>query len=121
MEAQAISRYQRGSAKKLGRIVDLIRDMDVPTALNTLQFLNKPTKAPIVKTLQSAVANAVAKAGKAKLDEKDLVVSEARVNGGPMMKRWQAGPRGMGMMIRRRTAHIYIKVQTREQATEKRS
>jgi large subunit ribosomal protein L22 len=114
MEAHAISRYQRGSAKKLSRIAALIHDQDVPQALNTLMFLNKPTKKPVLKTLQSAVANAVNKAGKAKLDESDLRVAEARVTDGPMLKRWQAGARGMGAMIRRRTAHIYVRVQTRE-------
>ena len=116
MEAHAINRYQRVSARKLNRILDLIRDRDVPTALNTLRFLHKPTKRPILKTLESAVANAMNKAGKAKLEEKDLVIAEARVNGGPMMKRWQAGPRGMGMQIRRRTAHVHITVKTREDA-----
>jgi len=116
MEAHAITRYQRVSARKLNRILDLIRDRDVPTALNTLRFLHKPTKKSILKTLESAVANAVNKAGKAKLEEKDLVIAEARVNGGPMMKRWQAGPRGTGMQIRHRTAHVYITVKTREDA-----
>jgi large subunit ribosomal protein L22 len=114
MEANAITKYQRVSARKLNRILDLIRNRDVPTALNTLRFLHKPTKKSILKTLESAVANAMNKAGKAKLDEKDLVIAEARVNSGPMMKRWQAGPRGMGMQIRHRTAHVYITVKTRE-------
>jgi len=113
MEAHAISRHQRVSSRKIGRILDLIREKDVPTALNTLKFLNKPTKRSVLKTLESAVANAVNKAGKAKLEEKDLVVAEARVNGGSMQKRWRAGPRGMGMMIRRRTAHVHITVRTR--------
>jgi large subunit ribosomal protein L22 len=110
MEANAIGRYQRVSPRKIGRILHLIRDKNVPEALSTLKFLNKPTKESVMKTLQSAVANAVAKAGKAKLEEKDLFVSEARVNGGPMMKRWQAGARGSPMMYRRRTSHIYIAV-----------
>ena len=118
MEARAISRYQRASAKKLNIIADLIRNRDVPSALTTLRFLSKPTKAPVLKTLQSAVANAVAKAGKARLEEKDLVVGEARVGGGPAMKRWRAGSRGSGMPYKHRTAHIYIMVRTREQGSE---
>jgi large subunit ribosomal protein L22 len=114
MEAHAISRYQRTSAKKIGRILELIRDRDVPLALNTLRFLNKPTKMPVLKTLQSAVANAVAKAGKAKLEERDLTVSEARVGPGPSLKRWRAGARGSGDRYKHRTAHIYISVAKRE-------
>jgi len=117
MEARAISRYQRVSARKIGRILHLIRGMDVPQALGTLKFLNKPTKMPVLKTLQSAVANAVAKAGKAKLEEKDLIVSEARVGGGPPMKRYRVGARGAVNMYFRATSHITIKVQQKAKAT----
>jgi large subunit ribosomal protein L22 len=118
MEARAISRYQRVSAKKIGRILHLIREQDVTVALSTLKFLNKPTKMPVLKALQSAVANAVAKAGKARLEEKDLVVSEARVGSGPAMKRWQAGARGSGMRFKHRTSHIYIAVRSKTKEPE---
>ena len=114
MEATAVSRDQRVSAKKLNIIADLIRNRDVPTAISTLRFLSKPTKEPVMKTLQSAVANAVAKAGKAKLEEKDLLVSEVRVTQGPSMRRWKAGARGSGMAYRHKTAHVYVSVKTKE-------
>lgn len=114
MEAHATGRYQRGSARKLGRIAELIRGKNVPTALRTLQFLPKPSKAPLLKTLRSAVANAIVKAGKAKLHEEDLVVTEVRVNQGPSLKRWQAGPRSMAFIIRHRTAHVHVRVATKK-------
>ena len=62
IEAFAVSRFQPGSAKKLTLVADLIRGKDVPTALRTLAFLVKPSKAPVMKTLRSAVAD-VQKAG----------------------------------------------------------
>jgi large subunit ribosomal protein L22 len=114
MEGHATSRFQRGSAKKLGLVADLIRGADVPDALKTLAFLHKPSKAPVFKTLRSAVANVIFKAGKAKLHEEDLVVSEARVDQGPVLKRWRPGPRGMASVIRRRTCHVHVKVTTKE-------
>jgi large subunit ribosomal protein L22 len=116
MEAHAIARYQRVSARKIGRILDLIRNKDVPVALNTLRFLNKPTKMPVLKTLQSAVANAMVKAGKAKLDEADLVVVGATAGGGPVMKRWRAGSKGTPAMYRHRTSHVRITVKAKEKA-----
>jgi large subunit ribosomal protein L22 len=116
IEAHATSRYQPGSAKKLCLIVDLIRGKDVPTALKTLTFLAKPSKAPVMKTLRSAVANAIMKAGKAKLHEADLVVAEARVDQGPVLKRWNPGPRGSATPIRRRTVHVSVRVATRKGA-----
>lgn len=115
MEARAIARYQRVSAKKINRILELIRNQTVPKAMNNLTFLPKPTKVPVLKTLKSAVSNALISAGKARLDQKDLYVKEARVDPGPSMKRWQPGPRGSASIIRRRTCHITIKVATIEE------
>jgi large subunit ribosomal protein L22 len=114
MEAVARSRFQRGSARKMSRILDLIRNQPVPKAMATLDFLAKPSKATIVKTLKSAVANAMVKVGKAKIDEKDLYVKLATADGAPMMKRFQAGPRGSASKILRRTCHITITVATKE-------
>ncbi len=116
IEATAVGRFQPGSAKKLTLVADLIRGRDVPTALRTLTFLVKPSKAPVMKTLRSAVANAIVKAGKAKLKEEDLVVSEVRVDQGPILKprRWQPGPRGMATPIRKPTVHVSVRVATRK-------
>lgn len=115
MEAVARARYQRVSAKKMNRILRLIRNKPVPKAMAILRFLPKPSKTPIVKTLKSAVANAMVKVGKAKLDEKDLFVKSATADPGPMMKRFRAGPRGSANMILRRTCHINITVATKEE------
>lgn len=114
MQATARARFQRGSAKKMNRILALIRNKPVPRAMAILEFLPKPTKLPIIKTLKSATANALLKVGKAKITEKDLYVTQATVDGGPMMKRFRAGPRGSASMILRRTCHINITVATKE-------
>lgn len=114
MEAHAVSRYQHGSAKKLGPVVELIRGKAVPEALHTLIFLPRATKAPVLKTLRSAVANAIAQAGKAKLHEEDLVVADARVDQGPTQKRWRPGPRGGASVIRKRSCHVIVRVSTKK-------
>jgi len=115
IEGVAESRFQRGSARKLGRIGELIRGRDASKALALLAFLAKPTKAVVMKTLRSAVANAIAKAGKAKLKEEDLVVTEVRVDTGPIMKRMRPGPRGSGSLYGRRLCHVRVKVSARKE------
>ncbi|UCG43347.1 MAG: 50S ribosomal protein L22 [candidate division WOR-3 bacterium] len=115
MQATATSRFQRGSAKKLGQIATLVRGKDVPEALRALTFLAKPSKGPVLKTLRSAVANAINKAGKAKLHEEDLYVAEARVDQGPALKRWRPAPRGMASLIRKKTCHVHIRVETKKE------
>ena len=42
----------------------------------------------------------------------DLVVVDARVDGGPMFKRIRPRARGMAFMIKRRMAHIHVSVDT---------
>jgi len=114
MEAIARARFQRGSSRKMNRILALIRNKPVPKAVAVLDFLPKPSKKPIVKTLKSAVANAMVKVGKAKISEQDLYVKLATADGGPMMKRFQAGPKGSASPILKRTCHINITVATKE-------
>jgi large subunit ribosomal protein L22 len=114
MEAFACTRFQPGSARKMNRILTLIRNKPVPKAVALLDFLPKPSKKIIVKTLNSAVANAMVKGGKAKISEQDLYVKLATAGGGPMMKRFQAGPKGSASPILKRTCHIYITVATKE-------
>ncbi|MCX8015590.1 MAG: 50S ribosomal protein L22 [candidate division WOR-3 bacterium] len=114
MEARALLRFQRGSAKKMNRILELIRNKPVPEAIAILRFLPKPSKTPILKTLKSATANAMLKVGKAKITEKDLYVKKATADCGPMMKRFKAGPRGSANPILRRTCHIDIVVASKE-------
>jgi large subunit ribosomal protein L22 len=38
----------------------------------------------------------------------DLLIAEARVDGGPMFKRIRPRARGMAFMIKKRTSHIHI-------------
>lgn len=58
----------------------------------------------IKKVLDSAVANAKQQIA----DVKDLFIEEARVDCGPVLKRFRPGPMGRAMRIRKRTSHIYI-------------
>jgi len=43
----------------------------------------------------------------------DLVISEARVDQGPTMKRWQPKDRGRAHPIHKRTSHITVAVEER--------
>jgi large subunit ribosomal protein L22 len=114
IEAHAVARYARVSPRKVNQILRLIRGQRVEEALKTLNYLNKPTKRMVVKTLNSAVANAISKGGRGRIREENLWVAEARVDPGPSLKRYRAAPRGRAVRIRHRTAHIRIRVKERE-------
>jgi large subunit ribosomal protein L22 len=116
MEARAISRHNRQSARKMRLVIDQIRGRAVNEAYAILQYSNKRASETIDKTLRSAVANAKSKADTANepVDVDDLFVKEAYVNEGPRLKRWRAAAMGRAAPIRRPTAHVIIVVDRKE-------
>jgi large subunit ribosomal protein L22 len=112
MIARAIKRYERVAPRKVRRMLDIIRGKGILEARSILQFSHSRSKIPILKTLDSAVANLKNKVGTVRIDDSDVFVHEARVDDGPTMKRWRAGFRGTADMIRRRTCHITVVVET---------
>jgi len=107
MEAKAIARTLRVSPIKARLVVDLIRGKDVNVAINTLNNRNKKSSLLVLKTLNSAVANAV---NNFKMDQNKLYVKEARVDAGPVMKRHMFDSRSHIGHKDRRTSHIVIVV-----------
>lgn len=90
-EAQAVTRNLRISPQKLNLVATSIRGKKVENALADLTFSRKRIAKDVKKTLESAVANAENNHG---LDVDSLVVSEAYVGKGLVMKRWQPRARG---------------------------
>jgi large subunit ribosomal protein L22 len=110
MEARAVARYVRMSPRKVRRVIDLVRGKEVDAALNALHFLRKRAALPIEKTLRSAVANMLNNRDAKKVDEANLYVKTAFVDGGFTMKRFRAGSMGRASRVRKRTCHITIVV-----------
>ena len=58
METKAVSRYVRIAPRKARIVVDLVRGKSVPQAREILAFCERAAAETVVKTLNSAVANA---------------------------------------------------------------
>jgi large subunit ribosomal protein L22 len=114
MEAQAISKHNRQSPRKMRLVIDLIRGKSVDEAYAILQFSKKKAAEQIDKTLRSAVANAKSKADTAGefVDVDELYVKEAYINEGPRLKRWRAAAMGRAAPIQHPTSHIIVVVGT---------
>jgi large subunit ribosomal protein L22 len=110
MIAKAIKRYERISPRKIKRLLDIIRGKTIPEARALLQFNPSRSKIPVLKTLNAAVANLKDKIGTVRVEDSDLFIKEAHADEGPTLKRWRAGFRGTADMIRRRTCHIVLVV-----------
>ena len=116
MEARAMQRTVRQSARKMRLVVDLVRGKDVNEAFAILKFSKKHAAKQVSKVLLSAVANArVASDNQGeRLDEDQLFVKTATVDGGPALKRFMPAAMGRATPIRKRTSHVTIIVATRE-------
>jgi len=102
-------RFARIAPRKARLLIDLIRGKACDDALAVLQFSPQRAAAMISKVLKSAMANA----DEQEADMTRLFVSEARVDGGPTMKRWQPKDRGRAHPIMKRTSHMIVTVRER--------
>ncbi len=114
MEAIAIQRNVPSSPRKMRLVADLIRGQKVNRALNILRFQPKAGAKVLEKVLLSAVANWQAKNEDTRLEDADLYVKTVMVDGGRMLKRLRPAPQGRGHRIRKRSNHITLVVDSRE-------
>lgn len=108
MSYQASHRFALISARKVRPIADLIRGKFADDALNLLQYQPQRGARLLEKVLKSAISNAEDLRAP---DVKNLIVVEARVDGGPMFKRVRPRARGMAHVVKRRMSHIHIAVE----------
>ena len=108
----AIARQVRISPTKVRRVVDLVRGMDVPDALDTLQFAPQAASEPVYKVIASAASNAEQTGN---LRRADLFVSQAFVDDGVTMRRIRPRARGSASRILKRSSHITVVVEPKNQ------
>ena len=110
MDAKAQARFVRVTPMKARRVVDLIRGKSVPEAVALMRFAPQSASEPVLKVLNSAVANARFAADQtgSAFDETTLVVSSAYVDEGPTMKRFRPRAQGRAGRINKRTSHITV-------------
>jgi len=112
-EAKAVMRKMRVSPQKLNLVAQLIRGKKVAAALADLEFSRKRIAKDVRKCLESAIANAE---NNHDLDVDDLVVAEAHVGKGLVMKRFQPRARGRASRITKPFSHLTIVVRQVEAA-----
>jgi len=97
--------YLRIAPRKVRLVADLIRGKSVEEAQNILNFLAKKSAFPLLKLLNSAIANAK---NNFQLEKSNLYISKITINEGPKLKRWRARARGVAAEIQKKTSHVTI-------------
>lgn len=105
MEYKAKHRFADMAARKVRPFATLVRGRPVDEAMELLRFLPNKSARLLEQVIKSALGNAEDK-GARHID--DLVITEACVDGGPMMKRIQPRARGTAYPIKRRLSHIRV-------------
>jgi large subunit ribosomal protein L22 len=116
-EARAVLKNYRSTALKSRRVINLVRGKNVDEARSILKFSPQGVSEPVLKLLNSAVANALTRADRLglRVNEDDLFVSEVFADEGPTMKRFRPRARGTAGRILKRTSHITLTVATNEE------
>ena len=104
-EAKAVVSMLRISPQKLNLVAQMIRGKKVASALADLEFSRKRIAKDVLKCLESAIANAE---NNHQLDIDDLVVAQAHVGKGLVIKRFHARGRGRSGKILKPFSHLTI-------------
>ncbi|MFV8381433.1 50S ribosomal protein L22 [Corynebacterium hindlerae] len=113
--ARATARFVRVTPMKARRVIDLVRGKSVSEALAILKYAPQGAAEPVAKVVASAAANAENNFG---LDPRTLVISEAYADEGPTMRRFQPRAQGRAFIIRKRTSHITVVVESQKEGAK---
>jgi len=95
----------RIAPRKVRLVADLIRKKRVQEAQTVLNFTIKKAAKPLLKLLNSAIANAKQNF---QMNPVDLYISKITVDEGPKYKRWMPRARGVASEIQKKTSHITL-------------
>ena len=101
------------SPRKMRLVVDLIRGENVEKALYILKYTNKEAAIRVEKLLLSAIKNWEQKNEDKRVEESNLYVKEVSVGGGRQLKRLRPAPQGRGYRIRKRSNHVHLIVDSK--------
>jgi large subunit ribosomal protein L22 len=118
MEVRAVTRNIRVSPRKARLVCDAVRGKDLRAAMAILKFLPQKSAPIIAKTLASASANAE---NNYDLDPSTLYVKYVFADDAPQLKRGEFRARGRFNQIIKRSCHITVIVEDREQPTQRRN
>ena len=118
MEIVSKANSVRISPKKLRKVADLIRGLNVNKALNSLSHMDEKGAAIILKTLSSAIANADNNED-FNVDMNSVNVKTITVDEGPALKRFRARAKGRAAEIMKPYSNVTIVLSEKMKQKEK--
>lgn len=107
MEYRAVAKFIKISPRKVRLVADAVKSLPIEDAKTSLEGLSNRASGPLLKALNSAVANAVNNGSE---NKGDLSIKEINITEGVRYKRYHYAGRGRVRPYVRRTSHIYVTV-----------
>jgi large subunit ribosomal protein L22 len=111
MEVSASHRFATVSPRKVRLVLEHLPGQNVPTALNLLKFLPTPHAKMVAKIVKAAAANAE---NNYSMDPDMLYIKRAIASEGRRLQRYRPQSRGRFSPFVKRSSHITIVVDERE-------
>ena len=108
MNAQATAKNVRVTPRKARLVADLIRGKNVVRAMALLSTLRNRAAEPVMKVLQSALANADQRNPDSDVDS--FKIKKAFINEARTLKRFRARAMGRASGIKKRSSHITLEI-----------
>lgn len=102
------------SPRKMRLVADMVRGMDVMSALSVLEHSPKEASARVSKLLRSAIANWQTKNEGVRIEESNLYVKDIHVDSARMLKRIRTAPQGRAHRIRKRSNHVTLYLDSKQ-------
>ncbi len=106
------------SPRKMRLVADMVRGMDVMSALSVLEHSPKEAAGRVHKLLRSAIANWQAKNEGVRIEESNLYVKDIFVDSARMLKRIRTAPQGRAHRIRKRSNHVTLFLDSKKELVE---
>lgn len=113
MIIKAEQKYVRQTSTRLRLVARAVSKLSPSEALDQLEFMNKKAARTLREVMKQAVANAVNNLG---LSLQALTIKEIIIGEGPQYKRFRAVSRGRAHTILKRTAHVKVLLESKEEA-----
>jgi large subunit ribosomal protein L22 len=112
MEARCVAKYLRVTPRKMRLVANIVRGKSVNEAIGLLKFTPRAGARPILKAIQSAVANVVNRDDKREVNPDTLVIKTILVDEGPSFRRYMPRAMGRATPIRKRMSRLAVTVST---------
>lgn len=108
----ATQKYTRQTPRKVRLVASAVRKLSIKKAIEQLSLIERKSTMVILKTLRQVLADAKHNHN---LDIKDLNLKNILIEAGPTYKRFRAVSRGRAHGIFKRTCHIKVILETKQE------